>query len=322
MDWSLSKLLAVSLSTAAGIMLLLWWYVYRSRRVLLDHQQQRSLHQGQAVTGGGIFIFVPLSLIGVWWFPAVWPLYLILLLCLLGWADDQFDLSFQLRLLVQLLAAVFTLHYFGLAITGPLAALLFVFLLLSLLWWVNLFNFMDGANGMAGLHAMVSLGGYLWLLDVSSEMAFLALVTLLAVAVYLVFNLLLNRLFMGDSGSLPLAWTIAVLALYGVTTGQLTLIQVALVHAVFITDATLTLFNRMRRKEAITQAHASHLYQRLIKNGAGHAQVSMVYALLTAVCVLLVWLVHGLPVLQQAAACAIIYLILLLIFMKNLNTGR
>ncbi len=318
MDLSLNNYLFIGLLTTLVVTLSLWWYTYRSRLVLLDQQDQRSLHQGEAVTGGGVFIFMPVCLSGIILFPAFWPIYMVMVMCLLGLMDDKLDLSFQLRIMIQLVVAVITLYYFGFTSNGWMMA----FLLLSLLWWVNLFNFMDGANGMAGLHGLVSLLFYFALLHGVDSVVFLSGTTVLLLMVYLVFNLGLNKLFMGDSGSLPLAWLIAVLALLGIQNGQLSLIQVATVHAVFITDATLTLFNRIKQKEQITQAHASHLYQRLIKNGAAHGRISGLYALGAVLCCLVAWLIRDAGLMVQGVVLMIIYLILLLIFMKTLNTGR
>ena len=239
-----------------------------------------------------------------------------------GFVDDRHELSFQLRLLLQITAAVISLY------TIDLSASYFVllFLVICLLWWINLFNFMDGANGMAGFHGLLSLVFYggLFINHFNQDLVFNYLTTasLMILVVYLVFNLWLKKLFMGDSGSLPLAWLIAIMALYSLHYGLLSQAQIATIHAVFIVDATLTLFNRIRLGENITQAHATHLYQRLIKKGLAHATVSVIYALITLLCCLLVWLtLHADRVVQYATFFST-YLILTLIFMKFLNTGR
>ena len=142
------------------------------------------------------------------------------------------------------------------------------------------------------------------------------------VLVFLLFNLVLKRLFMGDSGSLPLAFLLAVLAFGCMSEGLLSYHQVALIHAVFITDATLTLLMRLKAGENITQAHASHLYQRIIKANGSHATVSLGYAMITAVLCGLAWTMPKWPIWQQMSSVVGIYLILLAVFSKTLRLGR
>ncbi len=322
MDLNLSNYWFASAVTASMVLLLLWWYAYFSKLAVLDQQDQRSLHQGRAITGAGILMFVPFSLGGLTLYPLFVPLYIIIALSVLGFFDDRHELSFQLRLLLQVVAAVATLYVIGF----DSSYWLLVFLVLCLLWWVNLFNFMDGANGMAGLHALVSLAFYGWIFSShfthDNVFHYLTAAGLLILLVYLIFNLYLNKLFMGDSGSLPLAWLIAIMALYSMHYSLLSQVQIATLHAVFIVDATWTLFNRIRLGESITKAHASHLYQRLIKNGLTHAKVSMVYAFATLLCVVLVWFTHKSEVVVQYGVLFMVYLFFTLIFMKFLSTGR
>ena len=322
MDWSLNNPLIASSGLALGVGWLLWWYAYHSPKALLDVQQQRSLHQGQAITGAGILLFLPYCLLGLWLYPLFVPLYVVLLLSVVGWLDDRFNLSFQWRLWVQLAAAVLTLW----AIQPPHEWIWLGCLVLALLWWVNLFNFMDGANGMAGLHALVSLACYGYLFSQAfaqnNVFSYLPWAGLMAVAVYLWFNLMLKKLFMGDSGSLPLAWLLAVLALYALYYDMLSVWQVAMIHAVFIVDATATLLLRVQRRENITQAHSTHLYQRLIKSGRSHGQVSGLYGLITLLCGLLVLSTQTASLHVQYAQLIVVYGLLLAIFMKFYKLER
>ncbi len=322
MDLSLSNYWLASAVTATTVLLLLWWYAYFSKLAVLDQQDQRSMHQGRTITGAGILMFIPFSLGGLALYPLFIPLYIITALSVLGFVDDRHELSFQLRLMLQVAAALITLYIIGFDVSYGVL----LFLVLCLLWWVNLFNFMDGANGMAGLHALVALGFYGWIFNShfthENVFHYLTVAGLLILLVYLIFNLWLNKLFMGDSGSLPLAWLIATMALYSMHYSLLTQTQIATLHAVFIVDATWTLFNRIRLGENITKAHASHLYQRLIKNGFTHVKVSMIYAMATLLCVVLVWFTLTSKVVVQYAVMFLVYMFFTLIFMKYLNTGR
>jgi UDP-N-acetylmuramyl pentapeptide phosphotransferase/UDP-N-acetylglucosamine-1-phosphate transferase len=317
MDLSLNNPLTLILASGGLLGLLLSWYVFVSSRVVTDQATSRSLHQGQAVTGGGLWMFVPVALFMIWQQPDFLPAYLLMLMSLLGFADDHYDLSFKPRLVVQLLIAVACLYHFG-----HQPGWFWLFLTLALIWWLNLFNFMDGANGMAGLHALVLLLFYALLAPADVALQQLIYTALGVVLVFLLFNLVLKRLFMGDSGSLPLAFLLAVLAFGCMAEGLLSYHQVALIHAVFITDATLTLLMRLKAGENITQAHASHLYQRIIKAYGSHATVSLGYAMITAVLCGLAWIMPKWPIWQQMSSVVGIYLILLAVFSKTLRLGR
>lgn len=322
MGLNLNNYIWLSTTLAVLVFVLLWVYAYRSNLVIHDAQNSRSLHQGKALTGAGILMFVPWCLFGLLLAPLFVPFYMILILSVMGFVDDRYDVSFKLRLLLQTVVTVITLYAVGL--TVPIW--MWVFLIFSLLWWVNLFNFMDGANGMAALHGLVSLSFYgLIFADIYNDVtifSYIILAIVLVLVVYLIFNLWLKKLFMGDSGSLPLAWIIAVMALFALHLNVLNYSQVAVIHAVFIVDATMTLFYRLIKKEQVTQAHATHMYQRLIKNGFTHLQVSAIYAGLTLLCCLLVWLtLTGLWVVQWAIL-TVVYLSLLVVFIKYLSLGR
>lgn len=322
MDLSLNNHLLYSSVLATVISLLLWWYAYHSPWSVLDQQNSRSLHHGHTLTGAGLLMFLPISLLGLILFPQASIAYVILLLSVLGFIDDRHDISFQLRLLIQIVSALATLYYFVLLTPVALA----VFLVVALLWWVNLFNFMDGANGMAGLHGLVTLVFYgFYYATFNHQDAFIAyLITIscMAIAIYLVFNMKLKKLFMGDSGSLPLAWIIAITALYGLANNSLNYFQIAVIHSVFIIDTTLTMINRIKQGDNITQAHATHLYQRLIKLGYSHSKVSTGYASITAACCWLVWMTQNQSWTIQFSMFLLVYLTLAVLFMKFLNTAR
>jgi UDP-N-acetylmuramyl pentapeptide phosphotransferase/UDP-N-acetylglucosamine-1-phosphate transferase len=317
MDLSLNNPLSVFVLASGLVGLLLSWYVFVSSRVVTDQATSRSLHQGQAVTGGGLWMFVPVALFMIWQQSAFVPAYLLMLMTLLGFADDHHDLSFKPRLLIQWLIAMVCLYYFDYQ-----PGWFWLFLTVALIWWLNLFNFMDGANGMAGLHALVLLLFYACLNPAAVALQQLIYSALGVVLVFLFFNLVLRRLFMGDSGSLPLAFLLAVLAFGSIAEGLLSYHQVALIHAVFITDATLTLLVRLKAGENITQAHASHLYQRIIKSNVSHVLVSLGYALITAALCVLAWIMPNWPIWQQMSSVVFIYLILLAVFSTTFRLGR
>lgn len=317
MGLSLNNLILITAINAAVVAVLLAWYAYGFKSTLNDQSNSRSLHQGTAITGAGIFMFLPLCLSVILLFPEFITAYLLLIMTLLGLADDKFDLSFKIRLFVQLLVMTVCLVYYQYEFN-----LLLLFLLVAGIWWINLFNFMDGANGMAGLHGLVVLVFYAFVFAQHQSLNFIITSASVIVLIYLFFNVCLKKLFMGDSGSLPMAFLLVILAFWSIQSNWLNYYQIAIIHAAFIVDATMTLLVRIKKHEKITHAHASHLYQRLIKTGASHLKVSLWYGLVTVFLCVIVVISDKLSIQIQIVTMACCYLILLMIFMKTFTIGR
>ena len=150
---------------------------------------------------------------------------------------------------------------------------------LFLIWMTNLYNFMDGSNGMAGLQGVFAASVLAVLFHLSGDDSFSLFALLLAAccAGFLPWNLGRARVFMGDVGSLALGFAFAAFMLYGTGTGAFDYPVALMVMLLFLTDATLTLLLRVIRGERWYNAHRQHLYQRLIAHGWTHARVAMVY---------------------------------------------
>jgi len=153
-------------------------------------------------------------------------------------------------------------------------------------WWINLFNFMDGIDGIAGMQAVFMLLGGAGLAAWANPAAFTSPVwmLMLCVAVATMGFLLLNwppaKIFMGDVGSTWLGFMIFALALLSIQAGWLSYAAWLVLTAVFVTDATVTLLTRMARGERWYEAHRSHAYQRLSRRWhgdrkAGHRSVTL-----------------------------------------------
>jgi UDP-N-acetylmuramyl pentapeptide phosphotransferase/UDP-N-acetylglucosamine-1-phosphate transferase len=147
----------------------------------------------------------------------------------------------------------------------------------------NLYNFMDGANGLAGGMAVIGFGALsaaAWLGDAPGLAAFCAAIAAAALA-FLRFNFPSARLFMGDAGSIPLGFFAATLGISGAMRGAWPWLFPLLVFSPFIVDASVTLARRALRGEKIWQAHRSHYYQRVVLLGATHRQLALgAYALM------------------------------------------
>ena len=296
------------------------FYVFAwSHRALGDEANDRSLHQGKTLTAGGVFVLLPWLCYATWQTPDLWPLYGVWLMLLVGLADDVWHWSAKPKLLAQLLVTVILLYSFDAFAPWYWA----VFLLLAVMWWLNLFNFMDGANGIAGLHGAVVLLFYLVLLGVqNSSMSLMLCVLLLSLLVFLVFNLILGRLFLGDAGSLPLAFVQAWLALYALTDSMITLPLLALLHASFVADATYTLVVRSKNRERLSEAHNTHFYQRWVKSGATHGKVSLTYAAVTALCAMVCFGLLDADLWLQWSVMLSVYLLMAMFFIKTLHLSR
>jgi UDP-N-acetylmuramyl pentapeptide phosphotransferase/UDP-N-acetylglucosamine-1-phosphate transferase len=197
--------------------------------------------------------------------------------------DDVRGLPVALRFLAHFVAAAGCLLALGLTGWPLLAATL------AVVWMTNLYNFMDGSDGLAGGMATSGFGALAlaaWLGNAPELAAFCASIAAAALA-FLRFNFPPARLFMGDAGSIPLGFLAATLGVLGAQQGVWPWLFPVLVFSPFIADASTTLARRALRGEKIWQAHRSHYYQRVVLLGASHRQLALVaYALMLASAVL------------------------------------
>lgn len=241
----------------------------RGRRMLLDRPNQRSLHRQPVPRSGGIAIAAGTAA-GLALAPAV-PITafaIAAVLAALSLADDLRALPTLLRLAAHVAAAGALLAIE----VGTGAPLLFLALLLALAWFANLYNFMDGADGLAGGMAVIGFGACAWAAQQAGHAALAASGAILAASslAFLLFNFHPARLFMGDAGSVPLGFLAGALGVLGWRDGAWPLWFPVLAFAPFVGDATLTLARRLARRERIWQAHREHYYQRLARMGFGH----------------------------------------------------
>ena len=264
-----------------------------------------------------------------WWHGQVDGAHLALLagfagLGALSWIDDRRPLPVAIRLGAQAVAVALCL-----AALPPDARMLQVVPLilerillgLAWLWFINLFNFMDGIDGLAGSETMAVALGYLALLTYAGlEDPFwrLALVIAASAAGYLFWNWHPARVFMGDAGSIPLGfllgWLMLDLALRGQWAAGLIL------PLYFVADATFTLLARAYRGEKLWQAHRQHFYQRAVLGGATPAGVVCRVGATNAMLIVLALVSVRHPVLALVAAAAVVAGLLL--HLESLARGK
>ncbi len=200
-------------------------------------------------------------------------------LAAVSFTDDLRGLPAAVRLLCQAAAVTTMLWMFPISI-APLGELLPRWAELTLrgllwLWFVNLFNFMDGIDGLAGVETMGIGGGVaavaLMTAGPSLGLAWGAIATGAAVG-FLMWNWAPARIFLGDVGSIPLGFLLGWLLLDLASRGPW--VAALIIPLYYLLDATLTLARRAVRGERIWQAHREHFYQQAVSRGASHGDVS------------------------------------------------
>jgi UDP-N-acetylmuramyl pentapeptide phosphotransferase/UDP-N-acetylglucosamine-1-phosphate transferase len=252
------------------------------RRQILDRPNERSSHKAPTPRGGGIAVLAVLLPAWALIEPALWPQLLgALALAIVGWWDDLRGISPWPRLAVQIAAVAFGLwcmrpladgQFTGGLLPQPFDSLLAG---LAWLWFVNLFNFMDGIDGIAGSEA-ASIGFGLAVLALwfggFGDLDQLSLALVGAVLGFLYWNWHPARIFLGDVGSQSLGYLIGFLLLRAAGDGAWA--AAIILPLYFWVDATWTLLRRARAGENILAAHAQHFYQRSLRLGRRHDQVT------------------------------------------------
>lgn len=238
-----------------------------------DIPNERSLHTEPVPRVGGIGIMAGILsgwvLLFQYW--AWWIVLPALGLFLLSLVDDVRNLDVKIRLAGHFAAAVMVLAGAGIGWLWLLPVLLFV------VWMTNLYNFMDGSDGLAGGMALFgfSFYGIAGLMNGDEEFAMMNFSIGAAALGFLYHNFHPARVFMGDSGSIPLGFLAAAFGVWGWQHNYWPLWFPLLVFSPFVVDATVTLIKRTRHGEKLTQAHRSHYYQRLIQMGWGHRNTAI-----------------------------------------------
>ena len=246
------------------------WLLYaRFGRFALDQPNARSLHERPVPRTGGIAVLAGMAVSLAFGAGALWfSVALALALATISFLDDLYGLPTAARLLAHLAAAGTLLWY----VLSPMYIVELVVLTLAVTWITNLYNFMDGSDGLAGGMSVIGFGTYALAAYLGGDSALAALCTALAAASagFLVHNFHPARIFLGDIGSIPLGFLAGGLGIFGWRNDLWPLWFPVLVFGPFIGDATLTLVKRLIRGERVWQAHREHYYQRMVRAGLGH----------------------------------------------------
>lgn len=282
-------------------------------RLATDIPNDRSLHVRPTPRVGGWGI-VPVAVLAMALLaPSLWLVAIgAAVLALVSQIDDRRGLPARVRFAVHFLAvAALVLLY-----PAPIEWWWLAVLAFLMLWLVNLYNFMDGADGLAGGMALFGFGGYAIAALTRSvpmvELGWACCAIAGAAAGFLIFNFHPARIFMGDAGSIPTGFLAGALGYWGWRNGAWPIWFPVLVFAPFIGDASATLLRRLCRGERFWQAHREHYYQRMVRVGTGHQTTALVwYFVECAGIVLALWALTQTPALQWASV-AVWFVVLVL----------
>lgn len=261
---------------------------YGRRRGLLDEPGKRRSHSAPTPRGGGIapvvtllVVIAALGLRGAMLpYDALAVGIALFAVAAIGWVDDHRPLGPSIRLATHAALALFAAPM----LLAGLPPWLWLLAAAALVVAINLCNFMDGINGMAGCQAaLVSAFLGVMLRFVDPALATLAFGMALACLGFLPFNFPRARIFLGDVGSGALGLMVAVLGVLAFREGAAGLAALALLPSAFLIDGGLTLAARARAGKPLARAHREHLYQWLVRSGASHAAVTGIYAAWTLV---------------------------------------
>lgn len=273
---------------------------YALRNKIVSIPNERSLHDIPTPVGGGLaIVFTWYIGITILFFNGIIErgLYFALLsgviLTIVSLIDDLIGLKASIRLCFHFITAILAFIFLGglrqLIIPGiemNYIFLVYPFAIIGMVWFINLFNFMDGVDGFASLEA-VTICLVLFFLSGS----IINLLLLACIAGFLFWNWPKAKIFMGDVGSTQLGFILVVLGIYFHNTYQFSILNWIMLTSPFWFDATLTLFRRWRNGEKLGEAHRKHAYQRIVRSGFSHLKVNM-YLLIINVFVVIMILIY------------------------------
>lgn len=312
-----------------GVIIVSWGLTLLLRRYalaksLIDIPNERSSHSVPTPRGGGLAIVAAFLLA----LPVLTGLGLLdiatlialfgsgLLVAVIGFADDHGHIAAKWRLLGHFVAAAWALYWlsglppieffgvtFDLGWFGNILALVF------LVWMLNLYNFMDGVDGLASVEAVcVCLGMCLvcWL-GGSIEIIWAPLALAIAVSGFLFWNFPIAKIFMGDAGSGFLGVVIGTLAILSSFNKPELLWSWIILLGVFIVDATITLLMRLIAGAKIYEAHSSHAYQYAARKYRSHVVVTFFVLFVNLIWLLPISIFVGLGVVSGVVGVLIAY---------------
>ena len=252
------------------------WYILNSKSLnkFLDIPNQRSLHVKPIPRLGGLAVMNSIIFSTILYCTELlFLLPFLLVLIALSFFDDLIGIKPLIRLAIHFLTALIFLFTLDLHISY----IFFIILLFYLVWVLNLYNFMDGSDGLAAGMSIIGFSCYAILSIILGDISF-AIFNIIIIAScigFLFFNFPPAKIFMGDTGSIPLGFLCGALGVIGWYKTLWPLWFPLVIFSPFILDSGVTLVKRVLKKESLLKAHRSHYYQRAILVGYSHKQVAL-----------------------------------------------
>jgi UDP-N-acetylmuramyl pentapeptide phosphotransferase/UDP-N-acetylglucosamine-1-phosphate transferase len=280
-------------------------YAIRNKMTVLPNE--RSLHDIPTPKGGGIAITVTwYAGISVLYFTGIIErnLYFALLcgimLAVVSLIDDIKGLTPIIRLIVHFLTAIFAFYFLnGLrplimpALTINYNFIVYPLAIIGMVWFINLFNFMDGVDGFASVE-VITISCVLFIMSWN----IITVLLIVCVTGFLCWNWPKAKIFMGDVGSTQLGFILVVLGIYFHNNLEFSILNWIMLTSPFWFDATLTLFRRMKNKEKLSEAHRKHAYQRIVQAGFTHEKVNIFLILINLFIIILIIFYREIKILQ------------------------
>jgi Fuc2NAc and GlcNAc transferase len=299
---------------------------YTQKRRIFDIPNVRSLHDNPTPRGGGLAIVISwyVGITFLFFFDKIdKELYFALLsgilLAVVSLIDDIIGLKPSLRLMIHFITATGAFFFIGqlrpliipsLEINYPL--LIYPFAIVGMVWFINLFNFMDGVDGFASTEAII-ISAMLFVYSGNVVPALL----IACIAGFLFWNWPKAKIFMGDVGSTQLGFILVVLGVYFHNTFKFSIINWMMISSPFWFDATLTLFRRWKAGDRLSQAHRKHAYQRIVQAGFSHRKVDIYLILINLLIIAFILIYREFKILQ--APIWILTLLLLYLITKFID---
>jgi len=282
--------------------------IFTLRHKIVDIPNERSSHVIPTPYGGGLAIVLTwyigisilfyLKMIEANLFYALLSGFIIAVVSLV---DDLISVKPVIRLFIHfitiIIAFIFLEGLRPLVIPGIKINYLFVIYplaILGMVWFINLFNFMDGIDGFASVEAIIIA---LIMLIFSGNIINALLIA--CISGFLFWNWPKAKIFLGDVGSTQLGFILVVLGIYFHNTYKFSILNWIMLSSPFWFDATYTLYRRWRNKEKLSQAHKKHVYQRIVQAGFSHQKVNFSLIIINAFVVIIILIYREIKILQM-----------------------
>jgi UDP-N-acetylmuramyl pentapeptide phosphotransferase/UDP-N-acetylglucosamine-1-phosphate transferase len=288
---------------------ILTWLIknYAVQKKLVAIPNERSLHDVPIPHGGGIAIisawYIGLTILyfsGIIDKALFFALLCGILLAVVSLINDLIGLSPFFRLVIQFITSIAAFYFMGglrpLVLPGispNLFVLIYPLAIIGMVWFINLFNFMDGVDGFSSVEAIIICSVlFIFTWNVTT------LLLISCVTGFLYWNWPKARIFMGDVGSTQLGFILVVVGIYFHDNLEFSILNWIMLTSPFWFDATLTLFRRWKNGEKLSEAHRKHVYQRIVQAGFSHEKVNLFLIIINLINITLIFIYREIKILQ------------------------